>query len=554
VKSSLLYYLALSGYLMLSSAQAATIQVLVDPQNPIEGETFTLKFVAEGNLSGQPDFQPLSNILTITGHKEGLRSYSNGLTSSARYIWALSVKAPKTGVITIPSIAFGQDQSPEFDLTVTAMPTQISTKVAFIQVKTDRTESYVQAQILITIDLYLDGKFDETFISPIRFSRTDVELTHLTEHFPYIGNIQKQGVTYHHYQSIFAAFPETSGPLTLEPILFRGGKIPGYKRRSFFSIRPKATITTLKSAPISLNILPIPDMAKGNAWIPAQQVQLLETWSQDPPEFTVGESITRTLSLMATGLTAAQLPDLHPASIPQMKQYPDQPSINTEVIQGKRIGIRQEKMAYVPTQPGPMLIPALSIPWWNTETKRQQVVTLPSRTITVLPAAESAQTSYNTQPNPVHPSVTPTPATSTPPPQTTSVVLLLVWVMTLIAWGLHWRTWHRPHKQTPNTAPSSASLKALKASCNAQDAALTYQHLLAWGRAQMTPFHLATFAHQLDEPGKQSIENLQTALYHPEHPSWNQGQQLYHSLQQWQQHAPKATPASSLTPLYPRTI
>jgi hypothetical protein len=99
-----------------------------------------------------------------------------------------------------------------------------------------------------------------------------------------------------------------------------------------------------------LTILPSPQDVI--PWVPASELTLTEQWPQDPPVFHAGEPLTRTLTLSAKGLTAAQLPPLGGMTVEAFKQYVDQPELDDQTADAGVTGVRREKIAFLPTQPG----------------------------------------------------------------------------------------------------------------------------------------------------------------------------------------------------------
>ena len=78
-----------------------------------------------------------------------------------------------------------------------------------------------------------------------------------------------------------------------------------------------------------LNALPQPAGSAGHDWLPAQNVTLQVSWQPDHGATHAGDPVTLHLHLNATGLLAAQLPDLSQLmSLPAgIKAYPDQPKL-----------------------------------------------------------------------------------------------------------------------------------------------------------------------------------------------------------------------------------
>ena len=105
------------------------------------------------------------------------------------------------------------------------------------------------------------------------------------------------------------------------------------------------------------------------------------------------------MRIEAEGLTAAQLPEIKPFPSNGIKQYADQPAVDTVLQSGKLIGVREEKFAIVPTQSGKMILPEVRLYWWDTEMNQQEVIVLPPKVIEVAPG-EVVSSDNNTMPVP----------------------------------------------------------------------------------------------------------------------------------------------------------
>ena len=75
--------------------------------------------------------------------------------------------------------------------------------------------------------------------------------------------------------------------------------------------------------------MPIPGNSNG-WWLPASKLILQETWEPNPPEFRVGEPVTRTIIIQAEGVEAEQLPDWETPDLSGIKIYAEPPVLETK--------------------------------------------------------------------------------------------------------------------------------------------------------------------------------------------------------------------------------
>ena len=117
------------------------------------------------------------------------------------------------------------------------------------------------------------------------------------------------------------------------------------------------------------------------------QLSLTENWSIDPETLNVGDSTTRTLTLIARGLQGSQLPPLSSVqgslNIPELRFYPDQESIDQSELSDGLQGQRIQSEALVARSGGSWQLPEIRVPWWNTETDSLQYALLRARSVSV---------------------------------------------------------------------------------------------------------------------------------------------------------------------------
>ncbi|MCP4995127.1 MAG: protein BatD, partial [Gammaproteobacteria bacterium] len=330
-------------------------------------ESFQLYFEIDASVNSSPDFSPLEKNFDILSRSQS--TSINMINGDYRALtrWTLDVMAKNVGRQEIPSIRVGKDSSPVKIITVTnaaAPQAGQGSEEVFFELDAQPREPYVQAQVVYTIRLFRAVNTQNSSLTEPKLSGAKAVIEKLGDDTNF--ETQRQSKRYLVVERKYAIFPQSSGSITIEPVVFTGQLSTG--RRSLFdSFRSRPRMLRSRSKTIQLNARPIPDLFTGRTWLPANQLQLHETWSQNPPEFKVGEPITRTLALIAGGLTSGQLPELQPAVPETFKQYPDQPSLEDSFNPDGVLGRRQEKIALIPSKVGKFVLPAIEIPWWNTE-------------------------------------------------------------------------------------------------------------------------------------------------------------------------------------------
>jgi len=147
----------------------------------------------------------------------------------------------------------------------------------------------------------------------------------------------------------------------------------------------------IHSKAINIDVQPHPASA-GNTWLPAEQLTLQDSWAGKPPQFRVGEPVTRTITLQAKGLTGAQIPVMQLKQPEQTRIYPE-PPVNESRTDGDKVyGICKQTFTYIPNKAGKLTIPAIDLQWWNTRTNQHDTSRLPKWDVSVAPGIGGAQT------------------------------------------------------------------------------------------------------------------------------------------------------------------
>ena len=259
----------------------------------------------------------------------------------------------------------------------------------------------------------------------------------------------------------------------------------------------------------------------------------------------VGDSLTRTLTLKAEGLSSAQLPPLPATDVNGLRRYPDLPQLSNQVTENGLIGSREEREALVPTRVGQIELPAVEVVWWNTHEDHLERTYLPARTL--LAAA-----------NPNQAVDTPVSGTPSALSEESSLWLwqlstLLLACTTLASLALWWRArWQPAILRAAQTGPSPRTLlDDLKRASLANDPQATRQALDAWARQQ--PETLADMAARF-VPLSDALDGLNGALYSETGQYW-QGEELWkaiRSIPATERGQDAASEPSSLPPLYPK--
>jgi hypothetical protein len=580
--------------LVTSQAAWAEVRATLNRSTIQEGDTVTLVIESRGkDTGGQPDLSVLEHDFEILGTSTSQQiQFING-KRSGKHQWEIELAPRHGGVIEVPAVAVGSERTSPLTLTVTDQPSPGAAAAAgepvFLKVLVEpaTADSYVQQQFNYTLQLYfreplVNGSFDGPSIDKALVERLGEDVSFTT---------RVNGIEYQVIERRYAVFPEESGELVIPAVVFDGYQRTGSSRRmgvpginsmldDFMSGMPfggSGKRIRVRSEPQTIQVKPRPQDYSGNAWLPAAELSLHDSWADTPPEFRVGEPVTRTLTLEARGLEGSQLPALDFPDVTGMRLYPEQP-LHENRTDGKWVyGSSKQSLAYVPAVSGKQTIPEIRVDWWDTGTQQQRTVVLPAWEVNVLPGAAAAAA---LQPPPA---VVPTPAAESTPADTAvaamppgsgwrdllqqywpwlaGVALLIAVGFSLLQLAVRSRRNAAATAAVADTAATAgnkqqrqSALANLQSACSGNDPQATAQALLQLAEAEWPedpPRNLEALAQRL-ATGAGQVRDLERVLYAAGNAAW-QGDELWQVFRNGLPavHPDSVAAAPGLAPLYP---
>jgi hypothetical protein len=156
----------------------------------------------------------------------------------------------------------------------------------------------------------------------------------------------------------------------------------------FVGVFDRGRPVTLKGKAVSLDVLPRPTSYSASHWLPAAGLELEDSWAEQPPEFKVGEPVSRTISIKAKGLLATLLPKLEIVEVDGVSVYPEQPATESRTDGTWVYGQSNQGMSYMPTRAGALVVPELQLSWWDTQAGVERTALLPKWSVEVLPGKD----------------------------------------------------------------------------------------------------------------------------------------------------------------------
>jgi len=524
--------------LLFSQLVLAEINVKVDREPIVVDESFHLIFESDQKVDAKPDFSALTNSFTVLDTRH--RSNTQITNGKIRYsqMWIVTLIANKTGTLGIPSIRFDKELTRPLSLNVVAGSSTTAgggTDNIFVDVEVNTKSPYVQAQLVYTLRLYRAVVTNNASLSEPEVTGGQAVINKLGEDSSF--ETQRNGKRYVVIERQYVIFPQSSGPMTIQPIVFQGqtGGAGGFFSFDRFN-QPTSIVKRSKS--LEINVKPIPDSFTGDTWLPANQLSIEEQWSVDPSKLEQGEATTRTLTLKANGLAASHLPEIKSNLPDALKQYPDQPEFDESNNADGYIGVRRDKMAIIPTEGGDYTLPAIKIPWWNTDTDKMEIAELPERNIHIEDSIaavaadnvikQQATTDQDTvveSGNNNQSNLAPITLTKEEPIwKWVSLFLLVLWLLTVILFWRSKRNTSTTETKEEENISKRKQLKEIQQACKNNDPKLTQQALLDWANSNWSEKrinNINSLKQYSDEGFKVKLDELNNCLYGNSTSQWD---------------------------------
>ena len=397
-----IFYTLLMLFLTLKSAVASIVAEVSNSVQPL-GQAFTLTLTADENISASPDLSVLNHNFKVYSTSVSRQNYIINGKSSASTVWQIGLIALNGGEQEIPAIKVGNESSNPLKITVTDGIVEDSA-VKKARVKNgyklqaepvnQNEKYYVQQQINYDVVLTDNGSIVSG--NP-QFVTDNSDWIILSLGNPQITNIKSQsGAALRQITFKYALFPQKSGTLRIPEVWFEGyagnkdNSLNNLLNQDIFNLAINTpslfgfeTPVSLKADSQTINILPVPADYSGKWWLPAKQVELSAEWIGEKPEFKAGEAVSRLITLKASGVTENQLPEINFKSAEGIKQYPEQPSRQGKISGQMPMAGQTVVNVYVPDKAGKLVLPEISVDWYNTATQRVEKAVIPAEEISV---------------------------------------------------------------------------------------------------------------------------------------------------------------------------
>src|SRR5690348_2276444 len=374
--------------LLAPFAQAATVQAFLDRDHVSLGDTVTLNIQSTGSL-GDPDLSPLQKDFDVLGTSRS-RSVQivNGKSTSTEQL-GVALKPRHAGTLVIPPLTVGGDQTAPLTMEVGAAPSGGTGKLGdpvFMEASVQSSSPWVGQQTIYTVRLFylpgVDGALSDPTADGARLIQLDRDHRYVT---------QREGYTYKVIERSWALIPQRSGKISVQGPVFQGQRA-GFGFPNAWFNNPNALPNAPPpgfggavhaEAPVAQIDARAPPSNAGKPWLPARSVELKLSGLPSDGEVDAGTPLTLTLAIRASGQPAEALPEPQLPSIDGARVYPDQTRDATKDTGKWLQGTRTRSFAIVPQRDGKLMIPAITLNWWNVEQNREEQAKVPAYTLRV---------------------------------------------------------------------------------------------------------------------------------------------------------------------------
>jgi len=360
--------------ILFSPLLQAKVKAWVNKSTITEQETLQLTIEVDRKVNQRPDLSVLRrNFQVLTSKQMTISRHAAGNSHSSTR-WYVLLQPRKAGSYSIPPILVEGDESKAIAITVMGQKAKVSglsLQPLFMETSLNTNELYQDSQLLYTVRVFHQQELTTAAsLSPPILKGALIKMLGETKHY----ETELRGAPYKVLERRYAIFPSTLGTHQLLSPLFKD------RDQNNQPIQ-------VKGDSHELAVLPQAFQSRRGYWLPASELKISDSWQQTP-DATVNETIERTLTVSAVGLPASRLPSMTVMRNELAKIEVQEVILSEEAGPNGISSQRSEKVLITPAERGEITLPAIDIPWWNTELDRAQNSALPAKAFIALPAEE----------------------------------------------------------------------------------------------------------------------------------------------------------------------
>jgi len=366
-----------------SSASAATQATASVSHNQVfQGDTFILTIeVNDTGSEYQLDSSALNDDFIVSSPS---RSQSTSIINgdiNRKITWTLRLQANKVGDFTIPALAIGNLLTKPISIQVKeAGEAQQSTSgdTIFIENSVDKTQVYLDQPIIFQSKIYVSENIVDGDVQAPALAAANIErISNDNQQTQVIRN----GLRYKVFTYQYQITPTQAGDAKISsPLLV--GSIRKNVSVNDWQNRIISQPINIRGNSIDITVKPMPANYQGD-WLISEDVHLVENNNLQAASYTVGDPITRSISLRVASISVDKMPEIKLNYDRSLRYYPDQDDLKQGTLNGVLYSQRTITHAIIADKSGELVLPEIRIPWWNSKTEQQEFATLPAQTLTI---------------------------------------------------------------------------------------------------------------------------------------------------------------------------
>ncbi|WP_165314196.1 BatD family protein [Vibrio ziniensis] len=383
------------------SVEAASFYASVSKNKVVKNEVFQLRLVSDEKASSDDiDFTVLNPDFLLGRPSFGSSINIVNGSRSNKSEWTISIAATRMGIITIPSFELKGQKTQPIAIQVTQDEQAPDVKdLVEVQTQLSTSELYPSESAILKARLIIKAdprRLQNPTVSPPAVEGLELNAASETNQYQTILD----GVEVTVVDQDFRITAKEAGNYQLSEPVFKGTLVYGNSYNGGTRLVPIET----KAKTYLITVNPQPANYRG-IWLPTNELNLTQKWSDSQGSTIsgnsyntqVGESITREVNLQVSGLTQDQLPNIKVNYPNSLSIYDEKPQFTT--LKNGDV-VMTVKQVLIPRQSGDVVLPAISVDWWNSATKQQQASVVSGLTLHVKPN----DTPLVAAPTPIQPS------------------------------------------------------------------------------------------------------------------------------------------------------
>lgn len=477
---------------LASGLAQASVSATIRPNPVLPGELFELTVTQSPAGTGEPVLLPLpAGVREIQRQTSQSTQIFNGNRRTSRS-WAITMVANTPGNHTIRLAPLDGENIAPLTVSVTPPdPAATAHAEVFAEFSSNTTAPWVGAEVVLTLRVFVAGELDSGSLpDPVVPGLVIEKLLEKNDGDELVGNQR-----YRVLERRYVAFPERAGSITIPGPVFTGQIVDRTRRSRFPAFSVPTRRVSAVADDITLNVRAEKALA-GATWIPARNVRITDSVDIPGGQAEQGQALTRTVRLEISGQLHTQVPDLNWPLPPRDKaqSFAEEAQRTTQTEGAGVVAVVVQKFVHIP-QSDALELPAVRLPWFNTETATWEQARLPARQLAVKNTAPPPATSTPTAPQ-TDPTASAEAVDSAPPTadahalrwwRALALGTSAGWLFTLLGWGwLARRTGRTPPGNVSPDSGEQASRRQLHRevlqAARADNAERTATTVLRWAR------------------------------------------------------------------------